>query len=76
MTRAPILSVVAAALLLGLAIAGPAAAEDTAAPATPATPAAPAMTPAPMTPAPAATATPVKGEFDDSAPWAWPKGRR
>ena len=53
MTRAPILSAVAAALLLALAAAGPAAAEDAA------TPAAPAMTPAP-------SAAPVKGEFDNS----------
>ena len=72
MTRAPILSAVAAALLLGLAIAGPAAAEDAA---TPATPAAPAMTPAPMTPAPTATATPVKGEFDNSCTMGLAEGQ-
>jgi YHS domain-containing protein len=75
MTRAPILSAVAVALLLGLAIAGPAAAEDAATPATPATPAAPAMTPAPMTPAPAATATPVKGEFDNSCTMGLAEGQ-
>ena len=39
MTRAPILSAVAAALLLGLAAAGPLAAEDAATPAPSATPA-------------------------------------
>jgi YHS domain-containing protein len=72
MTRAPILSAVAAALLLGLAIAGPAAAEDAA---TPATPAAPAMTPAPMTPAPAATAAPAKGEFDNSCTMGLAEGQ-
>ncbi|MGB6195610.1 MAG: hypothetical protein WBF49_04625, partial [Methyloceanibacter sp.] len=53
MTRAPILSAAAAALLLSLAAMGPLAAEDAA------TPAAPAMTPAP-------SAAPAKGEFDNS----------
>src|SRR6476659_5041472 len=53
MTRAPILSAAAAALLLNLAAMGPLAAEDAA------TPAAPAMTPAP-------SAAPAKGEFDNS----------
>ncbi|MGC1180726.1 MAG: hypothetical protein WA884_17315 [Methyloceanibacter sp.] len=53
MTRVPFLSAVAAALLLGLATVGPAAAEDAA------TSAAPAMTPAPA-------AAPAKGEFDNS----------
>jgi YHS domain-containing protein len=55
MTRAPILSAVAAGLLLGFAAVAPVAAEDAAAPATPASPA-----------APAATAAPTKGEFDNS----------
>ena len=64
MTRAPILSAVAAALLLGLAIAGPAAAEDAATPAASA-----------MTPAPAATAAPVKGEFDNSCTMGLAEGQ-
>ena len=54
MTRVPFLSAVAAALLLGLATVGPAAAEDAA------TSAAPAMTPAPA-------AAPAKGEFDNDS---------
>ena len=58
MTRAPILSAAAAALLLSLAAMGPLAAEDAA------TPAAPAMTPAPA-------AAPAKGEFDLPAPWSY-----
>ncbi|HKA65871.1 MAG TPA: hypothetical protein VKD00_09185, partial [Methyloceanibacter sp.] len=53
MIRAPILSAVAAVLLLGFAAAGPAAAEDAASPTSPA----PAATPA-------SPATP--GEFDNS----------
>jgi YHS domain-containing protein len=55
MTRAPILSAVAAALLLGFVAVAPVAAEDAATPATPASPA-----------SPAATAVPPKGEFDNS----------
>jgi YHS domain-containing protein len=55
MTRAPILSAAAAALLLNLAAMGPLAAEDAATPAAPA-----------MTPAPSASPAPVKGEFDNS----------
>src|SRR6185295_6585493 len=55
MTRAPILSAAAAALLLSLAAMGPLAAEDAATPAAPA-----------MTPAPSASPAPAKGEFDTS----------
>ena len=55
MTRAPILSAAAAALLLSLAAMGAAAAEDAATPAAPA-----------MTPAPSASPAPAKGEFDNS----------
>ena len=62
MTRAPILSAVAAALLLGLAAAGPGAAEDAATPATPAT-------------TPSATPAPVKGEFDNSCAMGLTEGQ-
>ena len=62
MTRAPILSAVAAALLLGLATAGPVAAEDAATPATPAT-------------TPSATPAPVKGEFDNSCAMGLAEGQ-
>ncbi|MGC2408701.1 MAG: hypothetical protein WA441_01460 [Methyloceanibacter sp.] len=68
MTRAPILSALAAAVLLGFATAGPAAAEDAT------THAAPAM-PAPMTPAPAAIAAPAKGEFDNSCTMGLAEGQ-
>ena len=59
MTRAPILSAAAAALLLSLAAMGPLAAEDAATPAAPA-----------MTPAPSASPAPAKGEFDNSCAMA------
>ena len=59
MTRAPILSAVAAALLLGLAAAGPGAAEDAATPAT----------------TPSATPAPVKGEFDNSCAMGLTEGQ-
>ena len=65
MTRAPILSAVAAALLLGLATAAPAVAEDAATPATPATP---EMTPVPAT-------APAKGEFDNSCAMGLAEGQ-
>ncbi|HEV3241890.1 MAG TPA: hypothetical protein VGY14_01345 [Methyloceanibacter sp.] len=65
MTRAPILSAVAAALLLGLAAAAPAVAEDAA---TPTAPAAPAMTPVPA-------AAPAKGEFDNSCAMGLAEGQ-
>ena len=61
MTRAPILSAVAAALLLGFAASVPAAAED--APSSPA----PAATPAPSAPA--------KGEFDNSCAMGLAEGQ-
>ena len=64
MTRAPILSAAAAALLLSLAAMGPLAAEDAA------TPAAPAMTPAPS----AAPARP-KASSTIPAPWVLPMAR-
>src|SRR5215470_8832239 len=69
MTKAPILSAAAAALLLGLA-AAPVAAEDAATPAAPAPSAAP--TSPPTNPAPA---TPVKGEFDDSCAMGLTEGQ-
>jgi YHS domain-containing protein len=65
MTRASILSAVAAALLLGLAAAAPAVAEDAATPATPATP---EMTPVPAT-------APAKGEFDNSCAMGLAEGQ-
>ncbi|HEU0016938.1 MAG TPA: hypothetical protein VFQ31_01055, partial [Methyloceanibacter sp.] len=57
MTRAPVLSAVAAALLLGFA-AVPAAAEDAAS--------SPAPSTTEATPAPSASPAPAKGEFDNS----------
>jgi YHS domain-containing protein len=68
MNRAHILSAVAAALLLGLAAAGPVAAEDTTT--SPEPSAAPAMTPAP-----AATTAPVTGEFDNSCAMGLAEGQ-
>ncbi len=68
MTRAPILSAVAAALLLGLAAAGSVAAEDAASPTEP------SATPA-MTPAPSATSEPAKGEFDNSCAMGLAEGK-
>jgi YHS domain-containing protein len=64
MTRAPILSAVAAALLLGFVAMAPVAAEDAATPATPASRA-----------APAATAVPTKGEFDNSCAMGLAEGQ-
>ena len=61
MTRAPLLSAVAAALLLGFASSVPAVAED--APTAPA----PAATPAPSAPA--------KGEFDNSCAMGLAEGQ-
>ena len=62
MTRAPILSAVAAGLLLGFATVAPVAAENAAATATPASPA-------------AATAVPTKGEFDNSCAMGLAEGQ-
>ena len=64
MTRAPILSAAAAALLLSLAAMGPLAAEDAATPAAPA-----------MTPAPSASPAPAKGEFDNSCAMGLTEGQ-
>src|SRR5262249_32279861 len=69
MTKAPILSAAAAALLLGLA-AAPAVAENAAPPAAPAPSATPTLLP--TTPAPA---TPVKGEFDNSCTFGLTTGQ-
>ncbi|HKA46725.1 MAG TPA: hypothetical protein VKD68_01090, partial [Methyloceanibacter sp.] len=69
MTKAPILSAAAAALLLGLA-AAPVVAEDAATPAAPAPSATPTLLP--TTPAPA---TPAKGEFDNSCTFGLTTGQ-
>jgi YHS domain-containing protein len=69
MTRVPILSAVAAGLLLGFAAVAPAAAEDAANPATPAARASPASSAASATP------VPTKGEFDNSCAMGLAEGQ-